>query len=246
MYAFIQARMGSSRLPGKMAMLLPDGKTLLEAVLARLERHDVTPVLLTTTQPADDALAQMAEQHGIAVFRGDETHVLSRFTQAATHFKIAETDFVLRICADNPYLSHYIIDHTLAACKTLPTVDYISYGFNGKPGIKHHTGIFVEAVKVAALKSLLPQNNPWYNEHVTIGLYENPEHYAIRILTIPEAWEPHFEQIRLTIDDQEDWNFCMDTYPRLAQLDFPEQRNLLLSEKSWVTLMENQIKKYQK
>lgn len=246
MYAFIQARMGSSRLPGKMAMLLPDGKTLLEAVLARLEKHKVTPVLLTTTQPADDTLVQMAERHSISVFRGDETNVLSRFTQAAIHFGLAESDFVLRICADNPYLSHYIIDQTLSACQRYPSMDYISFGFNGKPGIKHHTGIFVEAVKVSALTSLMPINDPWYNEHVTIGLYENPDHYAIRILAIPKAWELHFEQIRLTIDDMVDWSFCIATYPSLAHLDFSEQRNLLLSEKSWVTLMENQIKKYQK
>ncbi|MFN4864216.1 MAG: cytidylyltransferase domain-containing protein [Bacteroidota bacterium] len=246
MYAFIQARMGSSRLPGKMAMLLPDGKTLLEAVIARLASHDVTPVLLTTKQPADDSLAQMAERHGISVFRGDETHVLRRFTEAAAHFGIAENDFVLRICADNPYLSHYIIDQTLAACEIRPTMDYISFGYAGKPGIKHHTGIFVEAVKVAALQSLVPKNNPWYNEHVTIGLYENPNQYAIAILAIPEDWQPQFEQIRLTIDDQDDWNFCLSTYPQLAHLDFPAQRNLLLSEKSWVTLMENQINKYQK
>lgn len=246
MYAFIQARMGSSRLPGKMSMTLPDGKTLLEAVIGRLAPHDVTPVLLTTKQPADDALASMAARYNLPVFRGDEEHVLSRFAEASEVFNVPENDFVLRICADNPYLSHYIIDQTLRTCQQLPENDYITLGHGGKPGIKHHTGIFVEAVKPKALKTLMPLQNDWYNEHVTIGLYENPNKYKILIQEIPAEWHPDFEKIRLTIDDIDDWNFCLKTYPSLAPLDFPQQRKLLLSEKSWVTLMENQINKYQK
>lgn len=246
MYAFIQARMGSSRLPGKMTMQLPDGKTLLEAVISRLSAHNVTPVLLTTEQPADNALVELAKEFGIATFRGDETHVLKRFTQAGAAFHVSPSDFVLRICADNPYISHYIIDQTLQACSTFPEKDYISFGHAGKPGIKHHTGIFVEAVKMGAMQSLLPLNNLWYNEHVTIGLYENPDLYAIQIIEIPVEWHPDFEKIRLTIDDMDDWNFCLNTYASLAELDFPEQQKLLLSEKSSVTLMENQITKYQK
>jgi spore coat polysaccharide biosynthesis protein SpsF len=246
MYAFIQARMGSSRLPGKMTMQLPDGKTLLEAVISRLSAHNVTPVLLTTEQPADNALVELAEEFGIATFRGDETHVLKRFIQAGAAFHVSPSDFVLRICADNPFLSHYIINQTLEACSRCPELDYFSFGHGSKPGIKHHTGIFVEAVKMSALHSLLPLNNDWYNEHVTIGLYENPDKYAIQITEIPTEWHPDFDKIRLTIDDIDDWNFCLTTYPLLTPLDFPEQRKLLLSQKSWVTLMENQITKYQK
>jgi len=246
MYAFIQARMGSSRLPGKMAMTLPDGKSLLEAVLSRLAQHKITPVLLTTREVADDSLAELAKVYQIAVFRGDEKNVLHRFTQAAEAFGLASNEFVLRICADNPFLSHYIIDQTLMACTLNPAKDYISFGHAGKPGIKHHTGIFVEAVKISALQSVLQLDNDWYNEHVTIGIYENPKKYDIQIKEIPVDWHPYFNKIRLTIDDINDWNFCLQAYSVLSPLDFTEQRKLLLSEKSWVTLMENQITKYQK
>lgn len=246
MFAFIQARMGSKRLPGKMSLILPDGKTLLEAVIHRLKLHDVSPVLLTTQNSADDALALKANSLRIPVFRGDETNVISRFTKAGEEFGVAADDYILRICADNPYLSHYIIDQTLLACKNTPKKDYISFGYNGKPGIKHHTGIFVEAAKFGALQSLLPLNNDWFNEHVTNGLYENPKKYSIQILDIPVEWHTNFEKIRLTIDDVDDWNFCLQTYSLLSQLDFPEQRNLILSKKIWVNLMENQIIKYQK
>jgi spore coat polysaccharide biosynthesis protein SpsF len=246
MFAFIQARMGSSRLPGKMALHLPDGKTLLEAVISRLGTHNITPVLLTTTQPSDDALVEIANQLNLSVFRGDENHVLHRFTEAAKHFQIPNDAFILRICADNPYLSHWIIDQTIQKTTELPQADYISYSHQNKPGIKHHTGIFVEAVKVGALNAVETQNNPWYNEHVTIGVYENPNLFNISYIEIPTEWHPHFLSIRLTIDDADDWAFCQATYDRLSQLDFPEQRTLLLSEKSWVTLMENQINKYQK
>jgi spore coat polysaccharide biosynthesis protein SpsF len=246
MYAFIQARMGSSRLPGKMAMKLPDGKSLFEAVLDRLSQHDITPVLLTTKNKADDVLAEMASTHKVEVYRGDEIHVLSRFIEAGDALGLSPKEFVLRICADNPFLSHYIIEQTIIACRQEPTRDYIAFGHQGKPGIKHHTGIFVEAAKLSALKSLVSLNNDWYNEHVTIGLYENPEKYDVSIIEIPVEWHPNFEKIRLTIDDMDDWNFCQNSYSELSCLDFPQQRKVLLSEKSWVTLMENQINKYQK
>jgi spore coat polysaccharide biosynthesis protein SpsF len=246
MIAFIQARMGSKRLPGKMSLKLPDDKTLLEAVINRLEVHDVLPVLLTTQNPEDDALVEIANFLGIPVFRGEEINVLSRFTKAGEEFGVAEDDFVLRICADNPYLSHYIIDQTLLACSNTPKKDYISFGYNGKPGIKYHTGIFVEAAKFGALRSLLPLNNNFFNEHVTMGLYENPQKYAIQICDIPVEWHTNFEKIRLTIDDVDDWNFCLQTYPLLSPLDFSEQRNLLLSNENWINLMENQIIKNQK
>jgi spore coat polysaccharide biosynthesis protein SpsF len=246
MYAFIQARMGSTRLPGKMALKLPDGKTLLEAVISRLEQHDITPVLLTTTEESDNELVKIAEQINLLIFRGDESNVLNRFTAAAAYFEVPENDFVLRICADNPYLCHWIIDQTIYKTKVIPEADYISYAHDNKPGIKHHTGIFIEAVKISALKSVAVSNNLWYNEHVTIGVYENPNHFNIHLVEIPVEWHPNFLSIRLTIDDAEDWAFCQNTYNSLHQLDFPEQRKLLLSEKSWVTLMENQITKYQK
>ena len=246
MIAFIQARMGSKRLPGKMALQLPDDKTLLEAVINRLVVHDVFPVLLTTQNSEDDKLVEIANSLEIRVFRGDEINVLSRFTKACDEFGVAEDDFVLRVCADNPYLSHYIIDQTLLACKISPNKDYISFGYNGIPGIKYHTGIFVEAVKFGALQSLLYLNNNCYNEHVTMGLYKNPKKYDIQIFEIPVEWHSNFEKIRLTIDDVDDWNFCLQTYPLLSPLDFSEQQNLLLSNKNWINLMKNQIIKNQK
>lgn len=246
MYAFIQARMGSSRLPGKMAMTLPDGKSLLEAVLDRLAQHNITPVLLTTRETADDQLAELAKTCEIPVYRGDEKNVLNRFTQAAEAVGLASNEFVLRVCADNPFLSHYLIDQTLIECTLSPEKDYISLGHAGKPGIKHQTGIFVEAVKLSALNSVLELDNDWYNEHVTVGIYENPQKYDIHIKEIPVDWHPGFNKIRLTIDDINDWNFCFQAYSVLSPLDFAKQRKLLLSEKKWVIFMENQITKYQK
>lgn len=228
-------------------MLLPSGETLLEAVVNRLSIHNnLTPVLLTTLEPADDQLVSIAENAGIQYFRGDESNVLKRFIDAGEHFNVANSDFVLRICADNPYLSHEIIDLTIDSCMKNPEFDYISFGWQGKPGIKHHTGIFIEALKINALQTLLPKNNLLYNEHVTIGLYENPNIYQIKILDIPTDWQPEFEKIRLTIDDNVDWAFCLETYPVINKMSFSEQRILLLSKKSWVTLMGNQINKYQK
>src|SRR5690349_13231095 len=98
----VQARLSSSRLPGKV-LLEVAGRTLLGHLLTRLARSAYRPevVVATTTHPADDRVEAEARRHGAGVFRGSEADVLSRFAGALREHP---ADVVVRLTADNPLL----------------------------------------------------------------------------------------------------------------------------------------------
>jgi spore coat polysaccharide biosynthesis protein SpsF len=117
--ALIQARLGSSRLPGKSRLPLPisttqDVHTLLGHVVARARRatsvHDV--LLATTTAAPDAELASLATRLGVGVFRGDEQDVLGRFARALAQAEPAEV--VVRLTADNPAIDPAFLDAAVA------------------------------------------------------------------------------------------------------------------------------------
>src|ERR1035441_6580671 len=101
--AFVQARMGSRRLPGK--SLLPVWRQMpqLELVLRRVaaSRSLARVVLLTSTEPGDAELVRVARRCEIAAFRGSEQDVLGRYAEALAAYP---ADAVVRVCADNPFI----------------------------------------------------------------------------------------------------------------------------------------------
>ena len=105
----VQARMGSTRFPGKSLTSLWGPMALLELVLTRVNRArslDLV-VLATSDQPGDDALAPVAEALGVPVFRGDEQDVLRRFCGAVERYP---AEAVVRICGDNPLVDPAEVD----------------------------------------------------------------------------------------------------------------------------------------
>ena len=106
--ALVQARMGSSRLPGKMIMDLC-GYPVLHWVLHRVKQaRRLTEVVLATTKlKQDDPLTELAQFLKVGVSRGSEADVLARFWDAAREFK---ADVVVRVCADNPFIAPEEID----------------------------------------------------------------------------------------------------------------------------------------
>ena len=105
----IQARMGSSRLPGKVLHDIA-GDILLKKIVVRLKALDQTvPIIIaTTTRSEDDAIEVFCQQNQIAFSRGSDWDVLDRFYQAALHNGGKSGDTIIRICADNPLHSHKV------------------------------------------------------------------------------------------------------------------------------------------
>ena len=110
-FAIVQARMGSTRFPGKMLKKL-GSYHILEWVINRLKRANNLDgiVLATTTLPEDDVLQQKAKFWGVDVFRGSKEDVLGRFYKAARYF---EANTIVRVCGDNPFVAPEEIDRLI-------------------------------------------------------------------------------------------------------------------------------------
>jgi spore coat polysaccharide biosynthesis protein SpsF len=169
--AVIQARMSSSRLPGKVLMPLAD-RPLLAFMIDRVRRatHIDSIVVATSTDPSDDLLAQMLESIGIPCWRGSLDNVLTRFYDAASDQK---ADIVLRLTGDCPLIEPQLID----ACLEMLASQNLDYVSNVEPP-SYPDGLDVEAMTISALslaekEAMLGSER----EHVTVFIRNNPERF---------------------------------------------------------------------
>src|SRR4051794_21708749 len=111
--AIIQARMGSTRLPGKVLMRI-GGRPLLAYLVERISRARMLDgiIVATTTNPRDNAIIEECERRGIPNFRGSESDVLGRYICAA---RACQADIIVRVTADNPFTDPNSIDRVLEA-----------------------------------------------------------------------------------------------------------------------------------
>jgi spore coat polysaccharide biosynthesis protein SpsF len=187
----LQARMGSSRLPGK--VLAPIcGRTILSHCIRRLQASAIGEVVVaTSTRPEDMAVVVEAERHKVRVVRGSATDVLGRFLVATEDW---EGPFVFRATADNPVVD---IDAPGRVLKVLEGgADYCVE--EGLP-----VGAAVEGMRTDALReSATLAQSPYDREHVTPYLRHQPARFAVRpVAAPPECYRPH---LRLTVDTRED------------------------------------------
>jgi len=196
--AIIQARMGSSRLPGKVLQDI-GGQPMLFRVVVRA-RHAQTlgrVVVATTTDAGDDPVEAFCNQHGFPVFRGDPYDVLDRYYQAAL---IHHAETVVRLTADCPLLDPAEIDRTVLAFET-SGVDFAANRL--PPPWKRTTpiGMDTEVVTMAALTRAWQEAEAKYaREHVMPYLYEEPGRF--KTLLVDHA--PDWGDLRLTVDTPED------------------------------------------
>lgn len=202
----IQARLSSTRFPGKVLKPILGELTLIDIQVQALTKLGIPIVLATSTNSADDSLEAWAKEKEVHCFRGEENNVLQRFIDCANSL---EAEYIIRVCSDNPFLKVEQIPHYLEALAE--GTDYISVcNVEGTPAIRTHWGLFVEGVTLTALKkaqSLLAFNpqRGFYTEHVTNFIYENPHVFEIRL---EEAPSEVFERmdLRFTVDTSDDFN----------------------------------------
>jgi spore coat polysaccharide biosynthesis protein SpsF len=204
--AIIQARMSSSRLPGKMLMDMC-GYPLLHWVLSRvsLAERPSSVVLATSTLTRDAPLAELAARLHVSVFRGSEVDVLGRFIDAGRH---AQADLVVRICADNPFIAPEEIDRLIAFY--LASLEQGGdperlYAFNHIPALdnRYPDGLGAEILSQSLLEHLAGQTaSPYDREHVTHYLWVHPEDYDIR--PVPAPPEIAYPEVKLDVDTPED------------------------------------------
>jgi spore coat polysaccharide biosynthesis protein SpsF len=202
----IQARLNSTRLPGKVLMDLLPGEPLLDILLKRIGKvRNSTPNMhvLTTVNSSDDALTDHLHRRGIQCFRGNEENVFLRFQDFLKQTP-EQCDYFFRICADNPLIEPVFIEQMIDVAESNHGMyDYISFkSSDGTPVIQNKYGIFCELIKKETFLNLLSESLDHYQqEHVTPILYTDNV-FTIKLLDIPREIE--LNELRYTIDTIED------------------------------------------
>jgi spore coat polysaccharide biosynthesis protein SpsF len=207
--AIIQARMGSSRLPGKVLKKL-EGKTVLARVVARVSRarllHEA--MVATTTAKKDESIVEECGQLKVPIFRGDEQDVLDRYYRAAQEVK---AEVLVRITADCPLIDPELIDETIGA-QGKTNCDYASNALERT----YPRGLDVEVFTFQALERAWREARlPYQREHVTPYLYEHPEQFRISKLRGRED----LSHLRWTLDTPEDLACLSAIYERFHGRD---------------------------
>lgn len=228
----IQARTGSTRLPGKILLPFYGEERIIDILIGNIRRAcpQLPIVLATTTRQQDDELQQVACQHHILCYRGSEDNVLDRFISAAqTH----GLERFVRVCSDNPFLMAADLPNLFAAHDARPEAHYVAYAFaDGRPTIKSHLGLFAELTTTEALKQVAATTQEkLYIEHVTIYLYTHPETFHCRFLPLPAELEGRLD-LRFTLDTPDDFSLLQTLYrTHREQTDGSLQALLALVEK---------------
>jgi len=207
--AIIQARMGSTRLPGKVLKDL-GGETVLARVVKRARRATLLDevVVATSVLPADDAIVRECEALKVACFRGDEEDVLDRYYHAARKFA---ADVVVRITSDCPLIDPELIDATIRS-RLNQQADYASNSL----ARSYPRGLDVEVFTADALARAWSGAKENYQRiHVTPYLYQNPESFKV----ISVAAEVDYSQYRWTVDTAEDLELVRAVYKHFENRD---------------------------
>jgi spore coat polysaccharide biosynthesis protein SpsF len=212
--AIIQARMGSTRLPGKVLRQLC-GKPILAHVIDRVRASQAIDqiIVATTDRPADDPIAVLASTLGVTPFRGSEDDVLSRFYFAALAVK-AET--IVRVTADCPLfdgvLLRAMIEEFATQRRRGERLDYLSNTLTRT----YPRGLDAEIFDFATLERAQREaTQPFEREHVTPYIYGHPESFAFKNFAEARDLSHH----RWTLDTEEDWQLIEAIYTALYRND---------------------------
>jgi len=193
--AIIQARMGSSRLPGKILMPLGDHNNLYYVTSRCKAIKGVSEVIVaTSTLQQDDAVEAWCQEQGISCFRGSEEDVLSRYIAAAASH---QPDYVMRVTADCPFVDVEMAEQMLELAKS-NGVDIVDLA------VTLPRGLAVEVISYSALQYIDTHGQELrHREHVTYYAYEY-KHLFTRVAYQPPANRLHSE-LRITLDTEEDY-----------------------------------------
>ncbi|WP_446897236.1 cytidylyltransferase domain-containing protein [Clostridium sp. LBM24168] len=205
----VQARTGSTRLPGKVLKKIC-GKTVLEHVIGRLKRvRNIDKIVIaTTTKKQDDIIVEIAEKSLVCYFRGSEQDVLSRYYYAAKQY---DADIVIRVTSDCPLIDPEVIDNMIEKFKNLNKKENIDY-LSNKIKPTYPRGLDVEIFTFDALEKCFREANKDYErEHVTPYIYLNPDKFKFKNYENKED----YSTFRWTLDTKEDLELIEIIYNNL-------------------------------
>jgi len=207
--AIIQARMSSTRLPGKVMKKLVD-KSVLAHVISRLQMAKTLDgvVVATTSHQVDDVIAVESQKYGAAVYRGSEEDVLGRYYEAASE---CAADVVVRITSDCPLLDPELIDCLVQKFFSLPAADYLSNTLERTYPRGLDVEIFSRKVLATAFRQALAS---FEREHVTPYIYQHEDLFQL----VSHVDRINRSNHRWTLDTPSDWQFVEAVYQHLYQV----------------------------
>ena len=232
--AIIQARMGSTRLPGKVMLDLA-GEPMLVRNVNRVGRSRTVRkvVIATTALSTDDAIEHVCLQYGWSCFRGSENDVLDRCYKAAVAY---DAEIVVRITSDCPLIEPTVIDQVIQAfLQRQPEIDYVS---NTLPERTFPRGLDTEVIRFEALElAWRVDTNPVWRVHVTPYIYHNPGLFHLYSVVNDED----YSHMRWTVDTFEDLEFVRRIYEHFDSDRFSWRDVLLLLEKhpEWLDINQH-------
>lgn len=207
----VQARMGSTRLPGKILTYLDKNERVLDLLIKRLKlSQNLDQIIIATTQNNKDLqIIETAKSHDVLYFVGSENNVLKRFYEAAKYF---ELDIVVRVTSDCPFVDPYIMDDMIDFYmkKGYDYIRNIEESTNFPRGFDIEIFSFKTLQKVFSLASSKPEM-----EHVTYFIYTHPSIFKIKAFNYPNLKK--IDDLRLTIDEEDDLNMCREVYKRIKK-----------------------------
>ena len=213
----IEARMGSTRLPGKSMKPIME-KPMLELMIERVKHAKLVDeiVVATTDHPRDDIIENLAKRLNVGCFRGSEDDVLERVLEAAKAFN---ADYIVELWGDCPLMDPDVIDDLI---KYYLNNDFDCVGTTldktfpwGIAALMFPTKILDEVAKIT--------NDPVDRENVSTYIYEHPEKYKIG--NLPCLDELKHPEIRLTVDELADFELVKTIYEHLTPLN-PDFRTI--------------------
>ncbi|MCQ5366113.1 glycosyltransferase family protein [Anoxybacillus salavatliensis] len=230
--AIIQARMGSTRLPGKVLKKVLD-KTLLEYQIERVKRAKTIDeiIIATTTKESDDPIVHLCQQLSIPYYRGSEEDVLSRYYEAATTFGV---DVIVRLTSDCPIIDPNVIDKVVEQyLDNRDRYDYVSNTLTRT----YPRGMDTEVVSYEVLKRAHEEARELtYREHVTAYIYHHPDQFRLCNVSNEKDESKH----RWTVDTEEDFllikNILETLYPLNPLFTLEDVIQILLDKPEWVEI----------
>ncbi len=207
----IEARMRSSRLPGKVLKTIL-GKPMLERMIERLKRCRTLDgiVVATSDNPEDLGIMELAERLGVGCFRGSESDVLSRVVGAA---KAYDADIIVETCGDSPLIDPAVVDKVTSDF-FIGGTDYTwnAMTYNVPPGSD------IRVFTTAALDHIhRTSDDPADREHVSIHFYEHRDKYRVR--DVKTELPLGTRKLRLSVDTPEDFQFATKIFEELYPLN---------------------------
>jgi spore coat polysaccharide biosynthesis protein SpsF len=205
--ATIEARMRSSRLPGKVLRRVL-GKPMLELLIERLRRARRIDqiVVATTDNPADDLIEELARRLDVGCFRGSEEDVLDRVLRAA---RSVAAEVIVEITGDCPLIDPEVVDRLVEV--------YLTHNYDYVANVLRRTypdGLDTQVFATAVLAEVASRTqDPADREHVSLHIYEHPERYKLHNVesNLPEK----YWHLRLTLDTPQDFELIAAIYNEL-------------------------------